>query len=181
MLAISRADGERIEAMLEAGEVVASVAVQLDALPSRNVVAELDGPGNDLVVLRAHYGTVPEVAGAIDNGSGTAIVLSLAEALAGKSLPFDVKIIAFGSEELGLLGSRHYVESLTQAELQRTKAMLNFDVVGTGSTLGILGNQEYIDLALEFGETVGVELEMSQGSEAAPATTPLSPMLGRRY
>ena len=103
-----------------------------------------------MVVLGAHYDTVPEVAGVNDNGSGTAIVLSLAEALAGKSLPFDVKIIDSGSEELGLLGSRHYIESLTQAELKRTKGMLNFGAVGTGLTLSILRDQQYIDLALEF-------------------------------
>ena len=103
-----------------------------------------------MVVLGAHYDTVPEVAGVNDNGSGTAIVLSLAEALAGKSLPFDVKTIDSGSEELGLLGSRRYIESLTQAELQRTKDMLNFGAVCTGLTLSILGDQQYIDLALEF-------------------------------
>ena len=40
VLAFSRVDGERIEAMLEAGEVVASVAAHLDVIPSRNVVAE---------------------------------------------------------------------------------------------------------------------------------------------
>ena len=87
----------------------------------------------------------------------------MAEALAGKSLPFDIRIIAFGSEELGLLGSQHYIESLTPAELQRTKAMLNFDAVGTGSTLGILGNQDFLDLALDIGETFGVDIGVSQG------------------
>jgi Zn-dependent M28 family amino/carboxypeptidase len=127
------------------------------------VIVELDGPGDDMVVLGAHYDTVPEVLGANDNASETAIVLSLAETLAGKSLPFGLKFIAFGSEELGLLGSRYYVESLTAVELQRTNVMLNFDAVGTGATLGILGNQEFIDLALDFGEPVGVELEVSQG------------------
>ena len=54
VLAISRADGERIEAMLEGGEVVATAAAQLDHIPSRNGVVELDGPGDDLVVLGAH-------------------------------------------------------------------------------------------------------------------------------
>ena len=97
-----------------------------------------------------HYDTVPEVAGVNYNGSGTAIVPSLAEVLAGKSLPFDVKIINFGSNELGLLGRGHYIESLTQAELQRTKDMLNFGAVGTGLMLSILRDQQYIDLALEF-------------------------------
>ena len=162
-LAISRADGERIEGMLEAGEVVASVTAQFDDIPSRNVVAELDGAGDDLVVLGAHYDTVPEVAGANDNGSGTAIVLTLAESLAAQPLPFDLKIIAFGSEELGLLGSRHYVDSLSPDELRRTKAMLNFDAVGTGPRLMVLGNRDFIDLALEKGETAGIDVGVSSG------------------
>jgi len=40
VLAISRVDGERIEAMLEGGEVVASVAAHLAVIPSMNMAAE---------------------------------------------------------------------------------------------------------------------------------------------
>jgi hypothetical protein len=68
--------------------------------------------------------------GADDNASGTAALLGLAEALtrAGpgrRSLVF----VAFGAEELGLLGSTHYVNQ-PAVPLERTVAMVNLDSVG---------------------------------------------------
>ena len=103
-------------------------------------------------------------AGANDNTSGVAVVLSLAEALAGRSLPFSVRFIAFGAEELGLHGSRHYVASLTEAERARIKVMMNFDVVGSGVQLEVAGHQALTDLALK----IAAELEI----EAQPGSMP---------
>jgi Zn-dependent M28 family amino/carboxypeptidase len=37
----------------------------------------------------------------------------------------------FGAEELGLLGSRHYVTNLPAAERTKIKLMLNFDMIGS--------------------------------------------------
>ena len=48
-------------------------------MESRNVVAELEGEGDGVVVVGAHYDVVPQTeTGANDNTSGTAVVLSLA-------------------------------------------------------------------------------------------------------
>jgi hypothetical protein len=68
--------------------------------------------------------------GADDNASGTAAVLGLAEALAGaggtrRSLVFAL----FSAEEVGLLGSTHYVRQ-PPVPMERTVAMANFDMVG---------------------------------------------------
>ena len=102
----------------------------------------MKGSGNGLVIIGAHYDVVPETeAGANDNTSGVAVLLSLAEALAGRSLPYTIRFVAFGSEEIGLYGSRHYVESLDEAELARITAMLNFDVVGSGPHLEAAGHE----------------------------------------
>lgn len=72
--------------------------------------------------------------GADDNASGVAVMLEAARGLAGldtDSRPFDVLFIAFGAEEMGLLGSKHYVESLGEGEAEaRIVAMINFDMVG---------------------------------------------------
>jgi len=57
--------------------------------------------------------------------SGTAVLLTIAQMLANIDLPFTLRIIPFGSEEMGLLGSRFYVDSLTAQELANTQAMLN--------------------------------------------------------
>ncbi len=150
---------------LSDGQVEISVNVEVQELESRNVVAEIKGIGDGLVIVGGHYDIVPATrAGANDNTSGVAVVLSLAEALAGRSLPFSLRFIAFGAEELGLHGSRHYVASLTEAERARTKVMMNFDVVGSGVQLEVAGHQALTDLALK----IAAELEI----EAQPGSMP---------
>ena len=150
---------------LSDGQVEISITVEVQELESRNVVAEMRGAGDSVVVVGAHYDIVPATtAGANDNTSGIAVVLSLAEALAGRPLPYAVRFIAFGAEELGLYGSRHYVASLPEAELARVRAMMNFDVVGSGDHLEAAGNQALTDLALN----IAAELEI----EAQPGSMP---------
>lgn len=166
-LAISQGDGERIEALLESGAVTASVSVKATVETSHNVVATKPGSGsatgNKSVVLGGHYDTVPNVAGANDNSSGTAVVLALAQELAQETLPFTVRFIAFGSEELGLLGSQHYVESLSDEEQQGIIAMFNFDALGSGRQAGVLGDVELINLALEQADKVGISVRAGGG------------------
>ena len=146
-LAISQADGRRIEGLLSSGAVEVDLAVKTEKRVSRNVVAEKPGPGDDVVVLGGHYDTVPGISGANDNGSGTAVLLTVAGELSREPLPFTLRFIAFGSEELGLMGSQHYVDSLTGAQRGRIKAMFNFDALGNGG-LGILGDRELTGLAV---------------------------------
>ena len=74
-------------------ELVVSVKIEAERLESRNVIAELRGTGDEVVVVGAHYDIVPETeAGANDNTSGTAVLLSLARALSGQALPFTVRL-----------------------------------------------------------------------------------------
>ncbi|MCA9637112.1 MAG: M20/M25/M40 family metallo-hydrolase, partial [Myxococcales bacterium] len=71
--------------------------------------------------------------GADDNASGVATILALAEALAkipASARPYDVVFFAFAAEEMGLLGSKHLVEAMPQAEREAILTMLNFDMVG---------------------------------------------------
>ena len=148
--------------LLAQGEVILSVKIDTLELESQNVVAELKGESEDVVVVGAHYDIVPPtMAGANDNTSGTAVVLALADALSGRSLPFTVRFIAFGAEELGLYGSHNYVSALGDAELGQVKAMLNLDPVGTGAWIGVAGNDELMALALEMAEGLGVEARIS--------------------
>lgn len=165
-VAISQGEGERIEELLEAGTVTASVSVRAIQRTSHNVVATKPGPSgseNRTVVLGGHYDTVPNVAGANDNSSGTAVILALAQELAEESLPFAVKFIGFGSEELGLIGSRRYVESLPQEEIDDIIAMFNFDALGSGRQAGILGDAEMTNLAMEQAEERGIVVTVGGG------------------
>jgi hypothetical protein len=162
-VAISQEEGERIEGLVSAGEVAVSLSVQTDNLSSRNVVAERPGPSELVVVLGAHFDTVPGVSGANDNASGTAVVLTIAKELAREPVPFTLRFVAFGSEELGLLGSKHYVDSLSAAEQGRVKAMLNFDALANGARLGILGSSKLTGLALEQGAARQIDVRASAG------------------
>ena len=158
-LFLPQADGQQLHELLtEEGEVVLSVKIEVEELESRNVIAELEGTGDDVVIVGAHYDISSQtVEGANDNASGTAVVLSLAEALAGQSLPFTVRFISFGAEELGLYGSAHYTASLSEAELGRIKAMLNFDVVGTGDYIIAAGDEELTELAVRPAAALGAQ------------------------
>jgi hypothetical protein len=80
--------------------------------------------------------------GADDNASGTAALLALARAWTARREPPAKSIVfaAFAAEELGLLGSGHYVGS-PAVPIERTDAMLNFDMVGRlrGDRLLVMG------------------------------------------
>lgn len=66
--------------------------------------------------------------GADDNGTGVAVVLECARLLSGINLDFGLSFIAFTGEELGLLGSKHYVGGLTPAD--SIIGVINIDMVG---------------------------------------------------
>jgi len=163
VIAISKEDGESIEALLVESDVNASIALTLEDRPSRNVIAEKRGPGNAVVVLGGHYDSLSGMSGANDNASGIAVLLAIAETLGKVDLPFTLRIVAFGSEELGLFGSRFYVESLSEEDLDNTRVMLNFDALGSGNGLSIFGNRDFTGLASDLGREFGVDIAVTRG------------------
>jgi Zn-dependent M28 family amino/carboxypeptidase len=99
-----------------------------------NVVAET--PGGDrrnVVMLGAHLDSVTEGPGIDDNGSGSAALLEIAEQMAGMDTTNKVRFAWWGAEELGLVGSAAYVESLTPGQLDRIALYLNFDMIGSAN------------------------------------------------
>ena len=131
----------------EARSVVAAHAGRADGLPTQNVVAVL--PGSDpalrgqYVVIGAHFDHLGRASfgaldpgaadairnGADDNASGTAAVMALARRFAARPPRRSVIFATFSAEELGLIGSRHFVEN-PPVPLDSVVAMLNFDMVG---------------------------------------------------
>ena len=133
---------------------------------SSNIIAELPGQGEDVIIISAHYDTVRGSVGANDNASGVSVLLTLAERLAQppwsnemvSNLPFTLRFIAFGSEETGLDGSWHYVAQLAAEELDSIRIVINLDVVGSGSYLLFRGrNNRWVTEHLsEAAEREGV-------------------------
>ncbi|MCH7738439.1 MAG: M20/M25/M40 family metallo-hydrolase, partial [Chloroflexi bacterium] len=163
VISLSRRDGEAIEELLAESAIEASIKLTFEELPSQNVIAEKKGPGEAVVVLGGHFDTVPGVSGANDNASGTAVLLALARMLAEVDLPFTLRIVPFGSEELGLLGSRFYLQSLSEEELENTKVMLNFDALGSGSGVSVFGDGDFTELASAIGDDMGVDVAVTRG------------------
>ena len=164
-IALSQADGLRLKELLDQGETVeASVTVQDNAVPSRNVIAELPGQGEGVIVVGAHYDTVPDSIGASDNSSGMGVLLAVAERVAGRSFPFTLRFIAFGSEETGLHGSEHYVDSLSAEDLEEIYLMVNLDSVGSGSHLRLSGDRWAARYVKEVAEREGISLDLSARS-----------------
>ena len=161
-ISISKESGEEILELMTGGDVEATVSVIMETRQSRNVIAELTGSTESerTVVLSGHFDTVPNVPGANDNGSGIATLLAVAREAADRSYPFTLRFVAFGSEEVGLFGSRHYVGSLSQEERTAIVAMLNFDVPGSGSAVEVLGQFDLVKQVLELGKASGIEVNL---------------------
>jgi hypothetical protein len=117
-----------------------SIDVVID--PNRddwNVIAESkSGDPNHVVVVDAHLDAIFG-AGMLDNASGSATILNIAEKMKRVHPKNKLRFIWFGGEELGLLGSDYYVSHLSQAELGRISYDLDADVTATPNYLiGVL-------------------------------------------
>ncbi len=130
---LTRAEGEALRAQLEQRGV--RVALELRAVlrtvRTANVIAELPGGVENVVMVGGHLDSVPAGPGVNDNGSGSALVLELALRLAQTGDAGGARFAFWGAEELGLLGSSHYVEGLSPAELREIRAYLNFDMLSS--------------------------------------------------
>lgn len=167
VIGISQENGLRLEQLISAGQVAATLTVAVDLLTSRNVIAEKPGPGPEVVVLGGHYDTIANIPGATDNGSGIAVLLTIAQELQEKSLPFGIRIIAFGSEELGLEGSRFYVNSLSTEERRQLLAMLNFDALGAGRITQVLGSSHLTGRVADIGAGADIAVMRVRGIDGA--------------
>lgn len=101
-----------------------------------NVIAKVNGKKHDsCYVFTAHYdhlGNLGEkvyYAGANDNASGTATIVTLAEYYAQNKPEFDMYFIAFSGEDSGLNGSLYYVDNPT-VSLKQIKYLFNIDMIG---------------------------------------------------
>ena len=153
-------------------ELAARVKIETVLLDSQNVIAELNDQPTEcgVVVMGGHYDSVADTEAAGDNGTGVVSLLVMAEEIAkahyddGESLPYAVRLVFFGVEEIGLYGSRHYVDELDEDERQEITAMLNFDAMGKGDA-SMEGSAVLADKAEDFAEGNGIVLDISPVTE----------------
>lgn len=113
---------------------------------AHNIIGFLDNDAKHTIVVGAHYDhlgmgrqggsrdSIPEGKlhnGADDNASGVAGLLEIARHYSTNDViePYNILFIAFSAEELGLVGSQHFVNEPT-LPLEDMHFMLNFDMIG---------------------------------------------------
>lgn len=143
---------------------------------SSNLVARIPGADPSVAVILGAHIDSPNAPGALDDGSGSALLLEVARVLNEAQIqpPSDLYLAWFGSEEIGLYGSSHFVAT-HQELLDRTLAMLQIDSLahpldGINAELSLVtwsygrfGDERLawpdylIDAAAEHGVTMGAE------------------------
>jgi hypothetical protein len=120
-----------------------------------NVIAESKGGDpNSVLVIDAHLDAIFG-AGMLDNASGSAAILDIAQQLAHTRTPNKLRFIWFGGEELGLLGSDYYVNNLSASELSKIKFDLDADVLATPNYVAGVLDPEGVTL---FGRVPGTDV-----------------------
>jgi aminopeptidase YwaD len=145
---------------------------------SQNVIGLINNNQSETVVIGAHYdhlgygedgnSMIKSVKGLIhngadDNASGTSALIELATQLTKKTYrKYNYILIAFSSEELGLLGSKYFVDSHDFVK-QPIKFMINMDMVGrlndSTKTLTIGGYGTSSDWSTIFSKYRDTELK----------------------
>lgn len=95
-----------------------------------NIIVEK--PGDDTtnwIIVNAHYDSVTEGPGANDNGSGVVACLQIAKIIKDIPIGVGIRFIHFSAEEVGLIGSKHYVAN-TIGESEKIDLVLNLDQIG---------------------------------------------------
>jgi carboxypeptidase Q len=135
--------------------VVARLATanRMGPAEAANVLADLRGRSDEVVLAGGHLDSWDLGTGALDNGSGTLVVLEAARLLAervrqsGERPLRTIRWALWMGEELGLYGSRHHVrEAVDRGALNRYRAVVNLDMVGAPLGFGAMDRPEAMPL-----------------------------------
>jgi Zn-dependent M28 family amino/carboxypeptidase len=187
--------GDALRDAAEAGALVhLSVQTLIEDRVTGNVIAERAGIGpgpvaNEVVMAGGHLDSVIDGPGINDNGSGTMTILEIALRLAElPPTPRTVRFAFWTGEELGLYGSRHYVESLSEEERDRIVAYLNFDMVASPNygrlvydSSGGSTSRDITALFTDYFDALGLTYQLEDlggGSDHGPFMDALIPVGG---
>lgn len=141
---------------------------------SHNVVATIEGNSkkDEVVVFTAHYDSVSYSKGAYDNATGSTGIMQLLAYFKDKKPARTLKFVWCGSEEMGLLGSKAYIEAHKE-ELKNYKLCINIDMIGV--TLGYdiaccTSNISLVNYIKYLGAIEGFPISVRQGVYSSDST-----------
>ncbi len=129
-----------------------------------NIIGEREGRRQERLVISAHYDTVLDTPGAIDNASGVSVMLALAERLAAQDLDTGLEFVAFGSEDCAWFGTDAYLSpyGLTGLPARMDRFVIEMSPVW----LPILANINIDGVGELLGPTNVATIACSQGLAA---------------
>lgn len=180
-VAISKEDGAFIQRLAKRKGPVAIRLKSTDKLApttSWNILGDL--PGNkhpeEIVMLASHYDGHDISQGASDPASGVVAVLDAARVLAkyAAPLPCTLRFVLWGVEEIGLLGSRDYVQKHPD-ELKNIRFYLNMDAAGGASPKDIMLHEwpELQSIFMRYHSEMSLDFEIEQSFHRASDHYPL--------
>jgi len=142
-----------------AKEVVVTLENVNETRISQNVVARIEGTKNpeEIVSFGAHYDSVPFSTGVYDNGAGSVILMELARMFKDNPPKRTVELCWYGSEEIGLMGSKHHVAAMDEETLKKHVMMINVDVAAPvmGSEVAIVTGPEELEHFTDYFMKMG--------------------------
>ena len=164
---VSKEVGARLARRREGDELTVAVVCETPDATSGNAVAEIGPATDDYLVVSCHVDAHDISQGAMDNGAGTATVVEVANALVAREDELDrrVRFVAFGAEEVGLVGSSRYAAAV---DPDRVAAVVNVDSNVFGRTLRL--DHHGFDALESAAERVGERFDhpVSLGAELVP-------------
>lgn len=143
-------------------------------LTSQNVVVTLEGSKypDEIISFGAHYDSVPFSTGVYDNGAGSVIIMELLRHFKENPPMRTLKFMWYGSEEIGLLGSKAYLKAHKE-ELKKHLLMINVDVAA--SVLGremalVTAEENVIDYVGHMAKIKGFPLNVKQSIYSSDST-----------
>ncbi|WP_306252683.1 M28 family peptidase [Parvularcula sp. IMCC14364] len=116
--ALSAPDADQLQRALERTDQVTvwlAIDVQSPGMrPSGNVVAEIPGKSDEIVVIGGHLDSWDLGTGAVDDGAGVGITVGAGKMIidhireTGRRPERTIRVVMFGAEEVGLYGARAY-------------------------------------------------------------------------
>ncbi|WP_256299019.1 M28 family peptidase [Haloarchaeobius salinus] len=133
---VSAETGAQLVRRHEGEALTVAVSAETPTATSQNVHAELGPDTDEVVYVTSHVDAHDISTGAMDNGAGTAMVVELARILADLEADLEtrVRFVAFGAEEVGLVGSAHEAD---RVDLDDVKVVVNADGVAQGRDLAL--------------------------------------------
>lgn len=139
---------------------------------SQNVILDIPGESDEVIVLTAHYDTTWLSEGAYDNMSGCVGLLELAERFSKTKNHYSLRFIWCGSEERGLLGSKAYTAA-NEGILDKIILNVNLDMIGCimGNFIACCTSEEKLVHYIEYFSNVeGFGMKAYQGVYSSDST-----------